>query len=97
MITKEELLRWQTDEEFQLEQVKEYGHSIKYIHNPSEAVCLEAVKRNGCTIQYIHNPSERVCLEALHNCKLVNLNMVIRYIDIEKYPDLYEKYCFMKV
>jgi len=36
-------------------------------------------------------------LESLHNCPKEKLNNIIRYIDIEKYPDIYEKYCFMKV
>jgi len=32
--------------------------------------------------------------EELHNCEKNELDDVIRYI--EKYPDIYEKYCFMK-
>src|SRR6056297_68833 len=117
MITKEELIRWQTDEEFQLEKVKQDGYniryiriqseknclesvkqngnSIQYINNPSEKICLEVMKKNGRCIKYINNPSERVCLEALHNCKMIDLDKIIKYIDIEKYPDVYEKYCFM--
>ena len=119
IISKEELLRWQNDEKFQLEQMIKNGYNIRYMHNPSEKVCLEAVKKsgaciryitnpseemcleairqNGHAIQYINNPSENVCLEALHNCPKEQLNNIIRYIDIEKYPDIYEKYCFMKI
>src|SRR6056297_1256905 len=119
IISKEELLRWQNDEKFQLEQMIKNGYYIRYIHNPSEKVCLEAVKTNalsiqyinnpsenvclkavkkdGRDIQYINNPSENVCLESLHNCPKEKLNNIIRYINIEKYPDIYEKYCFMKV
>ena len=94
MITKEELLKWQHDEEFQLKKIKEYGYLIKYIHNPSKEVCLEAVKQNGTLIQYIHNPSKEICLEALTEG---NCDEVIKHIDIEKYPEIYEKYCFMKM
>jgi len=97
IISKEELLRWQNDEKFQLEQMIKNGYNIRYMHNPSEKVCLEAVKTNALSIQYINNPSENVCLESLHNCPKEKLNNIIRYIDIEKYPDIYEKYCFMKV
>jgi hypothetical protein len=116
MITKEELLKWQHDEAFQLKKIKEDGYRIKYIRNPSEKVCLEAVKQNGYSIQYIHNPSKEVCLEAVkQNGTLIqyihdpskeiclealtegNCDEVIKHIDIEKYPDIYEKYCFMKI
>ena len=95
MISKEELLRWQYDEDFQLEQIKEHGALIRYIHNPSKRLQLEAVKQSDISITFINNPSFEVCEQVLHNCNNHNLDIIIRYIDIEKYPELYEKYCFM--
>jgi len=38
-----------------------------------------------------------MCLEALHNCSEKELNDIIKLIDIEKYPELYQKYCFMVI
>lgn len=52
-------------EEKQIESVKEYPFSIKYMNNPSENILLEAVRRFPNVIQYINNPSERVQLEAI--------------------------------
>jgi len=48
-----------------LEAVKQSGHALAYISNPSEQVCLEAVRQNGLALAYISNPSEQVCLEAV--------------------------------
>jgi protein tyrosine phosphatase (PTP) superfamily phosphohydrolase (DUF442 family) len=52
-------------EEAQLEAVKQDGLTIRYIHNPSEAIKLVAVKQYGNAIRFIHNPSEEVQLEAV--------------------------------
>ena len=49
-----------SDEECQLEHVKNYGERIKHIKTPSESVQLAAVTQNGWAIQWIENPSERV-------------------------------------
>ena len=53
LFTKEELLRWQYDEEFQLKMINERSTNIKFIHKPSKKVQLEAVKKNDYSIQYI--------------------------------------------
>ena len=50
----------------ELEVVKEYGMSIKYIKNLSEEIQLEAVKQNGKAIYFIKNPSEKVQLEVVN-------------------------------
>jgi uncharacterized protein YecE (DUF72 family) len=63
-INPEDLLNFQSEEK-QLETVKENGHRIQYISNPSEKVQLETVKENGYCIRYISNPSEKVQLEAV--------------------------------
>ena len=47
-----------------LEKVKQDGHAIQYIENPSEEVQLEAVQRHGYAIYHIENPSEEVQLIA---------------------------------
>jgi len=52
------------------------------------------MREDRFAIQYIRNPSYQVCLELLTE---EDCDDVIRYIDIVKYPDLYEKYCFMKL
>ena len=49
----------------QLDAVRNSGHYIKRIDNPSEAVQLVAVLENGSSIQYIENPSEAVQLRAV--------------------------------
>lgn len=141
MVTKEELLRWQTDKEFQLEMVKNNVNSIQYIFEPSIELQLIAVKQNGLAIQYINNPNIEVQTEAvkkhgsaiafihnpsielqllavkqnplaiqfLHNpdieilnelisSKNINkLSKLIRYVDIEKYPEIYEKYLLLNM
>ena len=48
-----------------LRDVRMEGRYIKWINNPSEAICLAAVKRNGWAIKNINNPSEAVCLAAV--------------------------------
>ena len=55
-----------------------------------EEYCLQAVKQNGYDLQYVKNPTEEICLEALNQ----NIE-VINYIDIKKFPKIYEKYLFM--
>ncbi len=59
-----------------LEAVKQNGHDIQYIENPSEELKLEAIKQTGHAIQYIQNPSEELKLEAVkkngHALKWVN-------------------------
>lgn len=47
-------------EEVQLAAVKQDGHNIKYINNPSEEVQLTAVKQDKFAIGHIKNPSEKV-------------------------------------
>lgn len=44
----------------QLEMLRESGNAIKYIHNPSEAVCLEAVKQDKKVIPYIRKDLNKV-------------------------------------
>jgi hypothetical protein len=58
----EQLLK---DKEIQLSAVKQDGHVIKYIKNPSEEIQLAAIKQNGYTIKYIKNPSEEIQLAAI--------------------------------
>ena len=52
--------------------------------------CLEAVKQNGLALQFVKNQTEEICLIAL------NKNVeAIDFIDIKKFPKVYEKYLFM--
>jgi hypothetical protein len=81
------------DKDVQLEAVKEDGYAIQYIHNPDKEVQLEAVKEDGRVIQYINNPDIEMYDIALGSCNNHNeLNKIIKYCDIEKYPELYEYY-----
>ena len=85
-------------EEVQLVAVKQNGYSIRFIYNPSKYVQLKAIKQNVYSIQHINNLSFDVCDEALNSCEnQEELDRIIKRIDIEKYPELYEKYCFMSV
>ena len=65
MISKEELLKWQTDEEFQLKMIKKNNSSIQYINNPDINIQLEAIRRDGYNIKFIHNPDINIQLEAI--------------------------------
>ena len=47
-----------------LEKVRQNGHAIQYIDNPTEEVQLAAVRRRGLAIQFIENPSEEIRLIA---------------------------------
>lgn len=82
-------------EEKQLEEIKKYAFSIRYMNNPSEDILLEAVRRFPNVIQYINNPSERVQLEAIkynvfaieqiHNPSDKVLQEAIKQIEKEEY------------
>ena len=43
-------------EEVALIRVQQNGYSIKFIHNPSEAVCMAAVQKQKLAIRYIVDP-----------------------------------------
>lgn len=45
--------------------LKEYGHLIEFIEEPTYEMQLEAVKQRGTSIEYIKNPSFKVQLEAV--------------------------------
>ena len=36
-----------------LEEVKQNGHALKYVHNQTKEICLAAVKQNGHALQYV--------------------------------------------
>lgn len=82
-------------EEKQLEEIKKYAFSIRYMNNPSEDILLEAVRSFPNVIQYINNPSERVQLEAIkynvfaieqiHNPSDKVLQEAIKQIEKEEY------------
>jgi len=56
-----ELVEW-NNLDFCLNAVKQNGHAIQFIKNPSEEVQLVAVNQNGNAIQYIKDPSKEVQL-----------------------------------
>ena len=58
-----------------IERVQRDGLAIKFITDPSEALCLAAVKENWNAIKFITDPSEAVCFEAIMN----NIN-ALKYI-----------------
>lgn len=55
----------EADEEVQLEAVKQNGHAIQHIKNPSLWVQLAAVRQNGKSIQHIEHPELDVQLAAV--------------------------------
>ena len=48
-----------------LDLVKHEAHGLRFINNPSEAVCLEAIRCSAFALGYINNPSEAMCLVAI--------------------------------
>ena len=36
-----------------LEQVKQTGYALKYVHNQTPEICLEAVKEDGDALRYV--------------------------------------------
>jgi hypothetical protein len=56
-----------TEEEEQIEYVKEFYYNIKHIDNPSNKVCLSAIKEDYRSIKCIKNPTEEMCLIAVQN------------------------------
>lgn len=49
-----------------IQYVRQNGHDLQYIQQPSTIVQLEAVKQCGYAIQYIENPSIQVQLAAVN-------------------------------
>ena len=89
MYKKEDLLKWY-DKEYCLKRVKENGYNLEYVKNQTEDICLAAVKQNGFALSHVQNQTEDICIEALNQHP-----EAIRYVDIKKYPELYEKYIFI--
>ena len=89
MHNKEDLLKWY-DEEYCLEAVKQDGNMLRYVKNQTKDICLKAVKQDGLALQFVKTPTKEICLEALNR----NID-AIQYVDIQKFPEIYEKYVFM--
>ena len=70
--------------------VKQIGFAIQHIDNPNEEVQLTAIKQNGQSIKYINKPTYNIYKEVLYNDPAL-----IRYVDIIKYPDLYNLYVLL--
>ena len=117
IISKEELIKWQTDEEFQFKMIERNAYNLGYIINPSYDLKLKAININGETIQYIKDQNEELKINAVRSSRyairyikdqneeilneiisnryLKYLNEIIRYIDIIKFPEFYNKYKFL--
>ena len=89
-MTKEDLLKWY-DEEYCLKAIEQDPLNLQYIENQTEEICLEAVKQNPWVLQYIENQTEKICLEAIKQNK-----NAIDFVDIKRFPKIYEKYLSMK-
>jgi hypothetical protein len=72
--------------------VKINGMNIRYIKNPTNEMKLEAVKYDTHSIQFIKDPSFEVLDELISEKNKNYLNKLIKYVDIIKYPELYDKY-----
>ena len=48
-----------------LEEVKQDGHALKYVHNQTEEICLAAVKQNGSSLAYVQKQTKEICLTAV--------------------------------
>ena len=89
MIEEKNLLKWY-DEEYCLFAIDHDWRSLQYIRKQTEKICLDAIEQNSYAIMYVHDQTEKICLEALNQ----DINN-IEYIDVEKFPLIYEKYQFM--
>jgi hypothetical protein len=77
----------QSDPEFNLEAVKENGHTIKYIHPQLQTseICHEAIKLNGKNLQYIHQKTPELCIAAINQNE-----HALNHIDLEdRTPEIY--------
>jgi hypothetical protein len=54
--------------------------------------CLKKVKFDGYNIAYTHNPSEELCMEAVKEN-----HKSIQFIDIIKYPRVWDYYVLLEV
>jgi len=63
---------------------------LQYVNIQSDHILLTAIKQNWSAIQFIHKPTKEMCQEAL-----AQNPRSIQYINIQEYPELYEKYVFM--
>ena len=43
-----------------LEEVKQDGHALQYVHNQTKEICLAAVKQNGHALRYVHEQTEEI-------------------------------------
>ncbi len=91
MFNKKELLKWY-DEEYCLNSVRHHSHNIKFVKKQTEVMCLLSVKQNGYNVRYINNPSEEVCMEAVKED-----DNIIQFIDIIKYPRVWDYYVLSNV
>lgn len=56
----------------------------------SKKYCLTRVKRHGEALQFVKNQTEEICIEAIkQNPK------AIQYVDIKRFPKVYELYQFL--
>ena len=77
-----ELLKWY-DQEYCLDQVKQNGSLLLYVHNQTEQICLAAVKNDGGA----KNRTLDVCMSAV---KQNEEN--IRYVNIKQFPEVFKFY-----
>lgn len=78
------------DEHIQELMVKDDPSKLINSFHVSERIQLKAIRKNPENIKYIKKPTFNAQLEALN----LDYN-VIKYLDIERYPELYTKYYFM--
>lgn len=91
-IDKDILKELEYSTELQFKIVEKNPEYIRFIKNPHKQVQLRVIEQDPGCIKYIKNPDYDACLEALDQ----DPDNVIAYINIEEYPELYEKYYFMK-
>ena len=85
---KEQDKRW-FDKNYCLEQVKQNGLALRYIHNQTEEICIEAVKQNGDALIYVQKQTPLIVYYALEeNC---NLNVNLIHITESEWNEFKEK------
>lgn len=85
------LAYYHLDPEEQITAVEENPDRIAVIKNPTEECQIEAIKKKPTVIGYIKNPTFNACITAVEE----NPNTIV-LIDVEEFPEIYEKYYFMK-
>ena len=91
MYDKKDLLKWY-DENYCLKAVKRKGSNIKYVRNQTEEMCLEAIEQEDYLFLYVRNQTKKLCLVMIEKNP-----ESIRFIDIKKFPEIWDRYVLERI